>query len=270
MAANSGLGGVDVSEEVRRSWGAIADWWDAQVGEGNPMQRTLLWPSAERLLEWRPGHRVLEIACGNGSFARRLAGLGCSVLAVDFTERFLELARQRTDPGASRVEYRKLDATSSTELEGLGPGSFDSIACMMALMDMSDVAPLMRAVPRLLRPGGRFVFAVLHPCFNGSGTTRMLSETDTGEALHETRSVRVSEYATSRTTRGIGIPGQPQPHLYFDRPLSGIFGAAFEAGLVMDALEEPVFTEPVEGSRPLSWTRFPEIPPAIVARMRPG
>ncbi len=257
------------SEEARESWEGIADWWDAQVGEGNAMQRVIVWPAAERLLELRAGDRILEVACGNGSFARRLARGGASVLALDAARRFIEIARARSVPGEPAPEFGLLDATSPAELASLDAGAFDSVACLMGLMDLPEIDPLMGAIPRLLRPGGRFVAAVLHPCFNGARAVRTLEETDSGSGLETNRSVRVSQYAAPRTGRGIGIPGQPQPHFYFDRPLGSLLGAAFRAGLVLDALEEPTFPAPEPGSRPPSWTTFSDIPPALIFRLRP-
>ncbi|MCI4331983.1 MAG: class I SAM-dependent methyltransferase [Thermoplasmata archaeon] len=258
------------AEQVRRSWESIAGWWDAQVGEGNAMQSHLLWPTAERLLHLQPGERVLEVACGNGSFARRLARQGVSVLATDVAERFITLARGRTAPEEKGVEYRQLDATSDDALCTFGDHTFDGVACLMGLMDMPTIDPLMREVPRLLRPGGRFVFAVTHPCFNGAEVVRTLEESDSGSDLQETRSVRVSRYATPVIGHGVGIPGQPEPHFYFDRPIHALLDSAFRAGLVVDGFEEPTFDEPVPGARSMSVSRFPEIPPALVVRLRPA
>ena len=54
--------------------------------------------------------------------------------------------------------------------------------------------------------------------------------------------------------------------------MSALFGAAFQAGFVLDALEERAFPpDNMGGTFPLSWNgRFSEIPPALVARMRLG
>jgi len=58
------------------------------------------------------------------------------------------------------------------------------------------------------------------------------------------------------------------PHPYFHRPLSALLAPAFEAGLVLDAIEERGYPPEDIGSTPLSWDgRFSEIPAALVARM---
>jgi hypothetical protein len=50
-----------------------------------------------------------------------------------------------------------------------------------------------------------------------------------------------------------------------------LFNACFQAGLVLDGLEEPAFNPPHDGSQPsnvLSWANYREIPPVLVARLR--
>jgi SAM-dependent methyltransferase len=53
----------------------------------------------KRLLSLRPGMRVLDVPCGEGRIAGRIAQAGCEVVGVDSSERLLELARER-HPGA--------------------------------------------------------------------------------------------------------------------------------------------------------------------------
>src|SRR5690349_17557312 len=96
----------ELTAATQAIWEANASWWDQQVGEGNAFQKELVGPATERLLEGRPGQHVLDLACGNGVFSRRLAALGCRLLACDFCPTFLERARARTAEHAGQVEYR--------------------------------------------------------------------------------------------------------------------------------------------------------------------
>jgi 2-polyprenyl-3-methyl-5-hydroxy-6-metoxy-1,4-benzoquinol methylase len=125
------------------------------------MQRTLIAPITERLLDLKRGERVLEIACGNGAFARRMAALGARVVACDFAEMFVERAQARTVENADRIEYRVVDATDEAALLALGAQSFDAAVCTMGLMDMPEIDPLLRALSQLLKPRARVVFAVM-------------------------------------------------------------------------------------------------------------
>ena len=140
----------------------------------------------------------------------------------------------------------------------------------MALFDMAAIDPLMRSLPRLLRPGGRFVFSVLHPCFNNSHVVQMAEMEDREGHIVTVYSVKVSGYMTPGMAKGAAIAGQPKPQLYFHRPLQVLLGAGFEAGFVLDALEERSFPADHPHTRsPLAWGgNFSEIPPVLVARMR--
>jgi len=236
--------------------------------EGNAFHRELVAPTAERLLALSPGERVLEIACGSGLFARRLVELGAEVLATDVSPVFLERAKERAGEQTDRIEFRTLDATDRDELTALGEGRFDAAVANMALMDLPEITPLFEALARLLRPGGRFVFTIMHPCFNTDGCTRLAEQSDDGERIVTTYAIKVTRYKGLRPTRGIGIRGQPVPQYYFHRTLADLLNPAFAAGLVLEGLEEPTFGEPTEGEPALSMRRFREMPMVLAARLR--
>src|SRR5918999_1154401 len=158
MASDQSDQGRELVAETQAVWDAKAAFWDERMGEGNAFQRVLIGPASERLLAVRPDEVVLDVACGNGVFARRLAQLGARVVATDFSARFLELARARATEHADRIEYRLADATDEDQLRALGPGRFDAAVCNQALMDMPVIEPLLRALAKLVKPTGRFVF----------------------------------------------------------------------------------------------------------------
>jgi 2-polyprenyl-3-methyl-5-hydroxy-6-metoxy-1,4-benzoquinol methylase len=258
----------ELSRQTRDLWNEIAPFWDDRMGDGNDFQRLLIGPATERLLEVQPGQAVLEIACGNGVFTRRLAALGASVVAFDFSEAFIRRARARTHLHAERIEYRVLDATDPDQLSTLGMARFDAAVCNMAFMDMADIEPLLGALPALLAPGGRFVFSVLHPCFNSVGSSKVAEEEDRAGELVNRLGVKVTGYITPVAQRGLGMIGQPTPQIYFHRPLSVLVNACFDAGFMLDRLEEPVFREDSQPTYPFSWLNFREIPPVLIARLR--
>ena len=82
----------ELSEDNRRIWDTNAFWWDDKIGDGNAFQEVLIEPAMERLLEIRPGDRVLDIACGAGRFARHMAELGATVKQGELT---LQLRREK-------------------------------------------------------------------------------------------------------------------------------------------------------------------------------
>ncbi len=255
----------DTNAEVRRRWEDNAGFWDERMGaEGNDFHRLLVRPAVERLLGDVGGQRVLEIACGNGLFARRLAHLGAQVVATDTSSAMLERARVHDSAG---IEYRELDAADAAQLDSLPESGFGAVVCNMALMDMADIGPLAVALPRLLKQDGRFVFSITHPCFNTLGARFIHEFEDRSGVAHEASGVQITRYATAATGEGVAIYGQPAKQLYFDRPLNGLLRPFFESGLAVDGLEEPVFPEP-DGPVPLTWDALPEIPPVLAVRLR--
>lgn len=258
-----------LNEEVRELWDDKAVFWDERMGDGNLFQSTLIGPASEHLLGVRPGERILEIACGNGVFSRRLAGLGARIVATDFSEKFLERARARTTESARRVEYRLVDATDEEQLLALGEKRYDAAVCNMALMDMAIIEPLIRTLAKLLEPEGRFVFSVQHPCFNSNATRMVTEEEDRDGELVESHSAKLTDYLHIPPGKGAGMPGEPNPHYYFHRSISELFNVCFAAGFVLDGIQEPAFDGDAKSDRPLSWTNLRGIPPVLVARMVP-
>jgi SAM-dependent methyltransferase len=257
----------DLTKETQEIWEQNGRWWDANMGEGNKWHTSLVAPITEQLLAIQPGESVLELACGNGQFARRLAYLGAHVVACDFSNSLLDCARLRSSESADRIEYRLVDLTSEEQLATLDTAEFDAAVCNMALMDIASITPLLRTIHRAIGRGGRFVFSIPHPCFNTNGTSLLAERDDYKRDGLLSFSVKIRRYRNLNPEKAIGIVGQPLPHYYFHRPLSALLAACFAAGFVMDALEEPAF-EGGSDDFVVRWQNCTEIPPILVARLR--
>jgi 2-polyprenyl-3-methyl-5-hydroxy-6-metoxy-1,4-benzoquinol methylase len=266
---------LDLNAETRKIWDQNASFWDERMGDGNDFQRLLVAPASERLLNVQSGETVLEIGCGNGVFARHLAQAGVHVVATDFSTSMLAHTRARSDAYGDRIEYHLLDATSEEQIVALGGQRFDAAVCNMAIMDMAEIDPLMRGIRHVVKPGGRFVFSLCHPCFNNTGSIHSVEEATVNGDIVTTYAIKTTTYLHSGPAKGVAMIGQPVSQYYFDRPLHVLFNACFRAGLVLDGLEEPAFNHPHDGSKVgsmvVSWTYYKEIPPVLVARLRiPG
>ena len=271
---------AQANRETQNAWNRNAAFWDDHMGEGNAFVETLIWPATQRLLPMMPGQRVLDAGCGNGLYARKLAALGAEVVAFDFAEEMIRRARARGVPPEGSITYHVIDATDEAAMLGLGEGQFAAVISQMALFDMAEIDPLMRAVARLLRPpepasgdpGGHFVFSVIHPCFNQGGAT-LIAESVNREGRPVTvHGVKVTSYLSPAMAHDVALQDQPQVQVVFHRPLAMLLGAGFRAGLVLDGLEEQAFPadHPKKGAL-LSWNgAFSEIPPVLVASMRRG
>ena len=185
----------------RHVWDANARWWDDRIGDGNEFQTWLIEPATERLLAPAPGDTILDVACGAGRMARRIAAGGARVVAFDASAAFIARARERT-PVDAGIEYHVADAASPDALLALGANRFDKAVCTMALMDMPEIGPLFATLPRLLIPGGTFVFSVLHPCFLSAPNVRVaeIEDDQTGRGVVRS-AVKVSGYLTPSARR---------------------------------------------------------------------
>jgi 2-polyprenyl-3-methyl-5-hydroxy-6-metoxy-1,4-benzoquinol methylase len=261
----------DPNKQTREAWDANAEVWDARMGdEGNDFVNLLQWPVMAALLDPKPAERILDVACGNGIFSRRIAGMGADVTAFDFSGELIARAqRYKTDPG-SQIRYHILDATNQTDMRStLSPSApFDAAISNMALFDISDIQPIFQVLPEVLKPGGAFVFSLVHPAFNNPSSVHIAEEWDDGEI--ETRySVKVHRYMTPFHAEGIALRNQPKPQYYFHRPLEYYLKLGFDNGFVLDGFEERAFPPDHPQSHPLSWGgKYSEIPPVVVMRMR--
>ena len=265
-------GGIDFPEHLEEAveiWDEISSWWDDKIGDGNTAQDYLIEPTQERLLALDPDTTVLDIACGAGRFTRRMADRGAKITAFDHSSDFIHRARQRSKDYEKRIQYLVANAADHDALMGLPNAPFDAAVCTMGIMDMAVVTPLAQTLPQLLKPGGRFVFSVLHPVFNSDGTRNTLEREFTADGVREQFAVWVPDYLRTRAYRGIGIQGQTRPHWYFHRPISQLLRVFFEQGFALTAFEEPRFPAEAysEAKSPLSSVFWQEFPLVMVVRL---
>ncbi len=267
----------ELADDARWRWNENAGFWDDHMGGGNnTFHNLLVKPAMDRLLALKPGDRVLDIGCGNGNYARRLAELGVRVTAIDGSEEMIGRARCRSegfanDGTAGSIDYRVVDVSDTSSLDEQGAGVFDAAVSNMAVMDMAVVAPLFVAVHRLLKPDGHFVFSLTHPCFQAPYTTRYVEQEDRDGKIVKKYGIKIERYMTPQPFEGLGIVGQPVPQYYFHRPLSVLLSMCFEAGFVLDGFEERAFDDNVPANHAFSWANFKETPPMMAIRLRrPG
>lgn len=221
-------------------WEHIAAWWDAKQGDdGDPWHRMLIDPVVFRLLGPVSGQAVLDLACGNGYIARRLARQGAKVTGVDASAPIIARARQRGEQAGISITYYVGDAA---HLDMLADETFDIAVCNMGLMDIADGEGAIHEVARVLKPSGRCVASICHPCFdtgNASGwaVERMGLTTTVWRKVSRYREVR-QDWCWRRTA-----PDTIWQTKLYHRPLSWYFRAFRAAGLALVALEEPEATE---------------------------
>jgi ubiquinone/menaquinone biosynthesis C-methylase UbiE len=146
------------TDRIREEWDSQARNWyqlrEAMLAASRPVHEWLV-----EHLEPRNGQRVLEIAAGPGDtgfLAASRLGSG-RLLSTDLAPAMVDAARRRgAELGIENADYRTLDAQAME----LPDASFDGIICRWGFMLMPDPAAALRECRRVLKPGGRLVFAV--------------------------------------------------------------------------------------------------------------
>lgn len=253
-----------LNEESKVRWETNAEYWDDYMGEeSNTFHRELIRPSTEQLLHINKGDMVLDIACGNGNFSRRLGELGADVIAIDYSSKMIERAALRTQD-MSNISYRVIDATDEVALIDLGKEKFDKAVSNMGLMDISDLRPLVTSLFELLKDEGMMVFSISHPCFQTPRMRKIQETEDVDGVIITKNSIQTFDYLTPEPYQAIGIRGQSVPHYMFHRPLSYYYELFFSCGFVLDGFVEPSFNKE-EDEGEFDWY---DIPPVCIFRFR--
>ena len=106
---------------------------------------------------------VLDLGCGEGYFARNLKYRGAgSIQGMDLSSEMIDRAREAESTEGLGIQYRAGNATDLTCFED---GAFDRVVAVFLFNYLSSeqTKATMEEVIRVLKPGGRFVFAVPHP-----------------------------------------------------------------------------------------------------------
>jgi ubiquinone/menaquinone biosynthesis C-methylase UbiE len=228
----------------------IAEWYDGWLG-GRSMHNDPFFAPSLPLMGKLRGLRICDLACGQGRVARYLADQGARVVTIDASAKLLEIARRHEAAEPRSIEYRHADAWT---LDGFDDCSFDGVVSFMALMDISDLPMTLRAVTRVLKPGGWFVFTIIHPCYNPAPSGELM----TADGIVRT----VSGYFAEGFWRSDARTGPPGKVGSYHRMLSTYVNGLHEVGLTIEQMVEPRLTGSHAASRPV-WS---EVPAALVVR----
>lgn len=236
-----------------RSYDDIAEWYDEWVREGSLLDDPFFVAVAPLIGE-TVGQRICDLACGQGRVARYLAVRGAHVTGIDLSSKLLAIARRYEEVTPHGVAYLRDDAQT---LGAVREAVFDGIVCHMALMDIPDLTATLQAASRVLRPGGWFVFSVLHPCYH----TRTSGEsTDARGGICRT----VSDYFTEGFWRSDDRPGPPGQIGAYHRTLSTYVNTLTDVGFTLDRMSEPPATVNLAERRPI----WGEVPAVLIAGCR--
>jgi 2-polyprenyl-3-methyl-5-hydroxy-6-metoxy-1,4-benzoquinol methylase len=129
---------------------------------------------ADQYIQAQPGQRLLDVGCGYGDLSEHLPGV--DYVGIDLNEDYIAYARRSCRDGT------RFEVASVTNLKKEDFGAFDCAVAIGVLHHVKDcdAISLFRALPDVLKPGGRFV--TVEPVWDPEQrtTARVLAALDRG------------------------------------------------------------------------------------------
>lgn len=148
---------ANVAEFYRQCWGGsdihigCYDTGEESIADASQaMTRHLI-----DLAQFKPGDRVLDIACGYGGTLRVLAAIGVQAHGLDISEICVEEARKANIQAGFDIDVQVGDFHAIESPDEM----WDAVICQESIIHSGDRPRVFSEVFRILRPGGRFAFS---------------------------------------------------------------------------------------------------------------
>ncbi|HEU5231061.1 MAG TPA: class I SAM-dependent methyltransferase [Ktedonobacteraceae bacterium] len=231
----------------------IAEWYDQYLRD-NPLYREVILPNVLAMVGEVRGQEICDLACGQGWIARELAQRGARVTGIDLADNLLAMAQQHEAEQPLGVVYLHGDAQNGGPLVDQ---SFDGAICIMALMNITDIQAAFQTARRILKPGGWFVFAITHPCFQTPHAHWITVENGTVQRV-------VGDYFDEQlwtSSNPNGVRGRVGDH---HRMLSTYLNTLAAANFALERMLEPLAT----GKRAEQEPGNQQVPSLLLVRAR--
>jgi SAM-dependent methyltransferase len=206
------------------AWREEAQRWAAWAR--TPGHDTYHWyynlPAFVRLLP-PPRGITVDVGCGEGRIGRELRVRGHRVIGVDFSEVLATLAAH----GEPEVPVSVGDGARLPIRSGVA----DLVVCYMVLQDVDDLEGVLCEIARILRPEGALCAAVVHPMVSSG----FFAPDDPNHTFFLGGYIRSMRHAIVAVRDGLEMTFHME-----HRPLETYSAALEAAGLVIEALREPV------------------------------
>ena len=222
--------------EASKGWDKAASWWVSRYTSRGDLNRE--WVIDPILFDWLGdvhGLNVLDAGCGEGYLSRLLAERGARVVGVDLSGELLAVAKKRENRKRLGVMYRRADLAN---LSAFPSENFDIAVSNIVLVDVAHYREAIGEIFRVLKRGGRFLFCITHPAFEGPVPGKWVREPIDSFRIEDRRFLAVDRYF-DRVAVFWGPPDGSVVVGGFHRPLRDYFEALYEAGFLVSRFEEP-------------------------------
>ena len=213
------------------SWDAVAAWYDGWMGQhGGDYHRQVAIPSLLALLQPTAGESVLDIGAGQGVLAPYLREVGMVYVGLETSQKLVQRAKKRHH----HVRFVQGDARALAQVRGIEAAGFDTAVFLLSIQDMDPLDAVLRSAAWVLKPGGRLVILMTHPCF------RVPRQSGWGwDEKRKLRYRRVDRYLTAlRVPMKQVKRGKGNTIKSFHRPLQAYINGLADSGLLVDRVQE--------------------------------
>ena len=221
--------GADLGDSEFNTWEENADFWVQIIRGDHDRYRTSLTNAAVLdAIGPATGLRILDAGCGEGYMARELASQGADVLGVDSSANLIEAAAGLTSTDGHAPRFLVSDVA---DLD-VASDSYDLVLCNHLMNDLRDPSDAIKELARVLKPRGRIVILMLHPCFYSDRATR---------ANGNNQSIASTYFTQRKVTQQFNVDGitSPAEVTSWHRPLEFYVGSLRDSGLSVTDLREP-------------------------------
>lgn len=173
-------------------------WASIYDSDGNPLI-ALEEPVIKRLLGDVKGLKVVDVGCGTGRHALKLAEEGAEVIAADFSEGMIQTAQKKARAGS--VQFVNHDVTKPLPFSD---SMFDRVLCCLVLEHIQNLEPFFRELGRICRKEGYIVISAMHPAMWLKGQSARFTDPESGKELRpRSYPQQISDYVMHAMRSGL-------------------------------------------------------------------
>jgi SAM-dependent methyltransferase len=149
-------------DETRDAFDSVAADYDGPRGNNALIQdmRSEMWRALDAT--FAPGSRLMDLGCGTGLDAVRMARVGHHVTATDWSQRMVDRTRHRAEHEhlADSVEAVAVGSHELSRIQGCAQfdGAYSNLGALNCIPNLTEMA---EQCARLLKPRAALVFSVI-------------------------------------------------------------------------------------------------------------